>query len=332
MDLLVSLGLEGKKRGQLPRARAFLRAAHEVARRLDFDDLLARGRLRDIRGVGRGIAATIQRFADAGEAPSWLPHARPSEHAAEAAAGFPLPADFAAAPFREAPDLHCHTLWSDGTLSVDEVVAYARRLGAKAVGISDHSGSLRIARGLDAQAVRAQWEDIARVQAAHTGFRLLRGTECDIREDGSLDHPPEVLDGFDYVIGSLHTALRLPAKEQTERVLAALEDPRLIVLGHPTTRVPGRRPGANLDLPRVFEAAARHDVALEVNGNPGRLDLDAALAREALLAGARLSLGSDAHRAEEMPCLAVARRIAAEAGARPEHIVNLDYLAAAKPV
>src|SRR5581483_11742051 len=230
------------------------------------------------------------------------------------------------APFPDAPDLHCHTTWSDGTMTLDEVVAFAERLGAKAIGISDHSGSLRVARGLSRQEVLMQWADIERVQEAHPRIRILRGTECDILRDGRLDHDPDVLAGFDYVIGSLHSRLRLPKEEQTARVLAALDDPRLTALGHPTTAVPGRRPAASLDFDAIFEKAAERGVAMEVNGNPGRLDLPVRLAKRALEMGCRLSLGSDGHSAWEMLHLARARRMAAEAGATERDLVNYRFV------
>lgn len=325
MDLLVALGLEMRRRGDPHRARAYLRAANEFARRVE-QDLVALAetkRLQDLPGVGPAIEGIVHRFLETGALPEGVPSR--AEGLASAVAAFEVPATWARAPFPDLPDLHCHTTWSDGTLTLDELAAFAERLGARALGISDHSGSLRIARGLDAAAVRAQWEDIARVQKAHPGLRLIKGTECDILADGSLDHPPEILAGFDYVIGALHSKLRQPEAVQTERVLAALEDPRLTILGHPTTRVPGRRPPAHLDLDRVFRAAADAGVALEVNGNRGRLDLDVPLARRALRAGARLSVGSDAHHARELLAFVEARRMAAEAGATERDLVNADF-------
>lgn len=324
VDLLVDLGLAMKRKGDLGRARAYFKAANAVARTPDLEAKARAGRLQDIRGVGFSIEKTIQRFLESGQRPEWLPPASPDERIAETALS--PPPGWGAGPFADAPDLHCHTTWSDGALTLDELVALAKRHGARVLGISDHSGSLRIANGLDAAAVRAQWEDIARVQAAHPDVRLLQGTECDILRDGTLDHPPDILAGFDFVIGSLHSDLRAPLKQQTERVLTALADPRLTVLGHPTTRVPGRRPRANLDLDEVFAAAARHGVALEVNGNRGRIDLDEELARRALQAGARLALGSDTHVAAELFQFAEAQRIAQAAGATRNDIANYDLL------
>jgi histidinol phosphatase-like PHP family hydrolase len=324
VDLLTQMGIAWKRRGDQRRARAYMRAANQVARTEDFEALLERGRLREIPGVGPSIERTIQEFAQTGERPAWLadePEAQPGESEVKA-----IPRWAKDAPFPEAPDLHCHTTWSDGSMTADEVMGFAKRLGATAIGISDHSGSLRVARGLTRREVLMQWTDLERVQEAHPDVRVLRGTECDIKRDGTLDHDPDILAGFDYVIGSLHSQLRLPRKEQTERVLAALDQPRLTILGHPTTAVPGHRPPANLDFEAIFQKAAQRGVAMEVNGNPGRLDLPIRLARQALKAGCKLSLGSDGHSAWEMLHLAKARRMAAEAGASEDDIINFRFL------
>ena len=327
VDLLTAMGLTMKRKGDVHRTRAYMHAANAIMREPAFDRLLAEGRLQMIRGVGPAIEKKILAFVERGERPSWIDERAVAEKDGGAAEGIvEVPERWRLAPFAGAPDLHCHTTWSDGTLTLEQVVTFAERLGQKAIGISDHSGSLRIARGLKPAEVRAQWEDIARLQAQHPDIRILKGTECDILPDGRLDHPRDVLEGFDYVIGSLHQQLRLPEREQTSRVLRALDDPHLTILGHPTTRVPRHRPRANLDLPTVFEAAAANGVALEVNGNPGRIDLDEKLARQALEAGCQLALASDGHSAREMLELARAREIAQAAGATPGDIVNFELL------
>ncbi|HWG92263.1 MAG TPA: PHP domain-containing protein [Candidatus Thermoplasmatota archaeon] len=323
VTLLTAMGIEARRQGEDRRSGAYLRAATSIARQTDFEALLEGGRLRDIPGVGESIERTIRRFVDQGETPSWLPWP-PSTEAVTP--DVEIPPSFPRAPFGDAPDLHCHTTWSDGTLTIDEVVAFARAMGAHAIGISDHSGSLKVARGLDPDAVRAQWADIERVQAANPDILILRGTECDILRDGSLDHPDDLLGEFDYVIGSVHSHMKLPRREQTERYLTALENPYLTVLGHPTTRMLNKRPPADVDLEAVFEKAAEMGVALEVNGSPRRKDLDAGLAQQALEAGALLSLGSDGHSAHEMLQIANARRTAQRAGADEENLVNYRIL------
>lgn len=332
VELLQGMAGAMRRTGDPMRARAYTRAARAVAAEKDFDVLYAKKRLRDIPGVGPKIEAKIVAFVEKGEKPDWLDKApRGVPRVDRQVATTTVPKTFFTAPFQGAPDLHCHTTWSDGTLSLEDVVLFAEKLKAAAIGVSDHSGSLHVANGLRPADVLAQWQDIERVQAEHPDIVILRGTECDILRDGSLDHPEHILTGFDYVIGSLHSHLKLPQAQQTERVLAALDNAYLTVLGHPTTAVPGRRPPANLDLDAVFEKAAKRGVAMEVNGNPGRLDLPVKLARQALRAGCKLALSSDGHSAWEMMSLAKARRMAKAAGATDDDIVNHAILERARP-
>jgi histidinol phosphatase-like PHP family hydrolase len=338
VDLLTLMGGAMRRAGDLHRARAYARAADALSKAEDFEDLLARGRLQDLPGIGPAIDRKVRAFVEKGEKPAWIQEGAPAAKAGnkvrpslDAEGVRTIPRSWHAAPFDGVPDLHCHTTWSDGTLSLEEVVAFARRLGAPGIGVSDHSGSLRIANGLRPAEVVAQWDAIDRLQEDYPDVRILKGTECDILREGALDHPERLLTGFDYVIGSLHSQLRLPEKAQTARVLAALDQPHLTILGHPTTAVPGRRPPAEVDWPAVFEKAAEKGVAMEVNGNPGRLDLPVKLIRKALDAGCRLSLGSDGHSAREMLALEKARRMAAQAGATEADLVNVDVLARATP-
>lgn len=338
MALLREMADAMRRNGDRHRVRAYQRAAESIEARADFDDLYARKRLQTIPGVGPNIERKIVAFLEKGERPAWLddPSKTPARlrgsavtRARDAAGSVELPVVKPAwfeRPFADAPDLHVHTTWSDGTLALEEVVAWAQQLGVRAVGISDHSGSLRIANGLRPDEVREQWAAMERLQAEYPDVLILRGTECDILRDGTLDHPAELLQEFDYVIGSLHSQLKLPEAEQTERVLRALDCEHLTILGHPTTRVPSYRAPANLDLPRIFEKAAERGVAMEVNGNPGRIDLDARLARQALAAGCKLALASDGHSAREMLALATAAGIALEAGATEADIANYDVM------
>ena len=332
-----------RRAGDRHRVRAYSRAADNIEKRQDFDTLYDRKRLQDIAGVGPAIEKKIVDFVEEGKRPDWLddpgklpPKLRGSAvtRARAAAGGLETmsepPRAYFGTPFVDAPDLHVHTTWSDGTLALEEVVEWAKRLQAPAVGISDHSGSLRIANGLRPDEVREQWAEIERLQAEHPDIVILRGTECDILRDGTLDHPADLLAEFDYVIGSLHTSLRLDKVQQTERVMRALDCEHLTILGHPTTRVPDYRPQANLDLDRIFDKAAACGVAMEVNGNPGRIDLDVPLAKKALEHGCKLAVTSDGHSAREMLSVAKAKRMAAEAGATETDIVNYDVLAKRK--
>ncbi|HWH08695.1 MAG TPA: PHP domain-containing protein [Candidatus Thermoplasmatota archaeon] len=348
IELLERMGTVMRRRGDVHRARAYLGAANALERRSDFEELYAAGRLQEVPGVGPAIEKKVVDFVERGATPEWLEdeslapkpkkgkggaitRAREKARGAAGAAEWPdVPVAWETAPFRDCPDLHVHTTWSDGTLTLEEVVRWAKELQVPAVGVTDHSGSLRIARGLRPEEVRSQWLAMDRVQEKHPEVRILRGTECDILRDGRLDHPEDLLEELDYVVASLHSQLKLDKDEQTKRVLRALDNPFVTVLGHPTTRVPGHRPRANLDLDRVFRKAADRGVAMEVNGNPGRLDLDVDLARQALEAGCKLSLSSDGHSAWEMLSLAVARQMAHEAGATKRDIVNYAVLARAQ--
>jgi DNA polymerase (family 10) len=172
-------------------------------------------------------------------------------------------------------------------------------MGHEYIVLTDHSPSLGVTRGLTPDRVKAQRAEIARLNAELGPFRILHGTELEIRADATLDYPDELLARFDVVIASIHTGRNQPAEQLTRRALAAIEHPHVDVLAHPSGRIVNRRDPLPLDWPRVFEAAARTGTALEINGSP-RLDLDDALARAAGRAGARMTLASDAHRTEEL--------------------------------
>jgi DNA polymerase (family 10) len=159
--------------------------------------------------------------------------------------------------------------------------------------------SLGVARGLVPERIDEQRAELARLNAELAPFRILHGTEMEVRADGSLDYPDGLLERFDVVLASVHTARNQPSEQLTRRTLAAIENPHVDVIAHPTGRIVNRRDPMPLDWPRIFEAAARTGTMLEMNGSP-RLDLDDALGRAAAKTGVRLSLASDAHRTEEL--------------------------------
>lgn len=196
-------------------------------------------------------------------------------------------------------DTHVHSDWTDGVDSIETMARAARRLGHEYIVLTDHSPSLGITRGLTPDRVELQRTEIQRLNAGLAPFRILHGTELEVRADASLDYPDELLARFDVVIASIHTGRGQSSEQLTRRALAAIENPHVDVLAHPSGRIVNRRDALPLDWPRVFEAAARHGTALEINGSP-RLDLDDALARAAATAGARLTVASDAHRTEEL--------------------------------
>ena len=196
-------------------------------------------------------------------------------------------------------DTHTHSNWTDGVDTIEVMARAARDIGHEYIVLTDHSPSLGVARGLAPDRVEEQRVEIARINVELAPFRILHGTELEIRADASLDYPDELLARFDVVIASIHTGRGQSSEQLTARALAAIEHPHVDVLAHPSGRIVNRRDPLPLDWPRVFEAAARTGTALEINGSP-RLDLDDVLARAAGRAGALLTVASDAHRTEEL--------------------------------
>jgi DNA polymerase (family 10) len=220
-------------------------------------------------------------------------------------------------------DLHMHTTWSDGRLSVREMAWQARERGLQYIVITDHSQSLGVANGLSVERLWAQREEIQHVQAEFgDSLRIYHGVELEIRADGTLDYPDEVLAALDVVIASLHTALRQDRATITARLLNAINNPHVDIIGHPRGQlIPDREP-ADLDMDAVFAAALATDTALEINANPHRLDLDSAHARQALKLGIKLAINTDAHSAADFAVLPFGVRTARRAWASPEQIIN----------
>jgi DNA polymerase (family 10) len=225
-------------------------------------------------------------------------------------------------------DLHCHTTWSDGRASVREMAGAARDRGYEYLAICDHTRAVRVVPGLDAGDLRRQAAEIEAVNAALRPFRVLRGAECDILPDGSLDLPDDILAELDWVQISLHAGQRASREDLTARVVHAMHHPAARCLSHPTGRIIGHRPENALDLERTFEAAVETGVALEVNGLASRLDLSAGHVREALAAGVRITCGSDAHSAAGLASMAYAVHTARRGGAPAGAVVNALPLAA----
>lgn len=218
-------------------------------------------------------------------------------------------------------DTHVHSDWTDGVDSVEVMARAARDLGHTYMVLTDHSPSLGITRGLLPERVEEQRVEIARINAFLAPFRILHGTELEIRADATLDYPDDLLARFDVVIASIHTGRGQPTEQLTRRALAAVENRHVDILAHPTGRIVNRRDPLGLDWPRVFEAAARTGTLLEMNGSP-RLDLDEHLARAAARAGARLVVASDAHRTEELPQLGYGVSMARRAWLTADQVAN----------
>ena len=224
-------------------------------------------------------------------------------------------------------DLHIHTDWSDGTASIEQMVRAASERGYAYMAISDHSGGRGVANGLSVERLRRQIAEVRAVAARYPGIRVLTASEVDIRADGSMDFPDEVLAELDLVIGSIHSAMAQPNDVTTARLLRAIENPHVDIIGHLTTRIVGGREGVDFDRATVFAAAARTGTALEVNAHPSRLDLRDSDVRLALEAGARLTIDTDAHAVEGLDVLEYGVHTARRGGARREDVRNAGTLA-----
>ncbi|HWQ16012.1 MAG TPA: DNA polymerase/3'-5' exonuclease PolX [Roseiflexaceae bacterium] len=223
-------------------------------------------------------------------------------------------------------DLHMHSTWSDGKASVRDMAEAARTRGLRYIAITDHSAYLGVTNGLDAARLRTQAEEVRALNAAFETagdpFRILHGVEVDITPDGGLVLPDDVLAALDIVVASPHVQLRQDPARATERLLRAIRNPHVDIIGHPTGRLLGTREGAEVDLDAVARAAAETGTALEINGGPDRLDLDAQAARRALELGARLSVNSDSHHPDNMAWMRLGVLTARRGWAEAKDIVN----------
>ncbi|HET7550255.1 MAG TPA: DNA polymerase/3'-5' exonuclease PolX [Gemmatimonadaceae bacterium] len=191
--------------------------------------------------------------------------------------------------------LHCHSQYSDGKATIAEMAAAARERGWKYLGISDHSQSAFYAGGLSRDAVRQQHAEIDRINDEMDGFRVLKGIEADILADGTVDYDAELLDSFDYVIASVHSRFGMEREAMTDRVLRALDDPHVAILGHPTGRLLLTRDAYAIDLEAVIQKATEVGVAVELNADPHRLDIDWRYCQMARELGCTIEIGPDAH-------------------------------------
>ena len=220
-------------------------------------------------------------------------------------------------------ELHAHSTWSDGALSVADMAQAARSHGLKCLAITDHSQSLGVTHGLTPTRLRAQRQEIERVQAEMgQGFSLLHGAEVEIRADGQLDFTDDVLSDLDIVIAALHVSLRQERETVTARLVEAIRNRHVDIIAHPTGRLLPDREGADLDMEAVLKAAAESGVALEINAHPARLDLEDVYARRALELGCLLAINTDAHRAEDFGATFFGIGIARRAWAPAEAVIN----------
>jgi DNA polymerase (family 10) len=218
--------------------------------------------------------------------------------------------------------LHCHSHFSDGGSSIAELAAATRARGWSYVGVTDHSQSALNAGGLTTDHVRRQHAEIDAVNAANPDVRVLKGVEADILPCGRVDYPADVLDSFDFVIASVHTRMGMNATQMTDRVLKALDDPHVTILGHPTGRLLLTREGYPIDIEAVLSKAAATGVAVELNADPHRLDLDWRFVRSARDKGVRVSIGPDAHTLDGLDHTALGVGMARKGWLAPSDVLN----------
>ena len=301
------------------RVRAFRNVAATIER-LPSGELALRakrGTLREVPGVGEVLGRTIAESLR-GEEPVYL-------RRLEATGGQPI-ADLGAA-LRSAlrGDCHVHSDWSDGGSPIREMAEAARGLGHEYMVLTDHSPRLTVANGLSAQRLEEQLGEVAQLNRELAPFRILTGIEVDILSDGSLDQDPALLSRLDLVVGSVHSELRMAEGPMTRRLVMALANPHLDVLGHMTGRmVTGKRhrPPSTFDAEIVFAAALRFDKAIEINARPERLDPPKRILRLAVEAGCRVAIDTDAHAPGQLAWLPYGCDRAAACGVPEGSVIN----------
>ncbi len=252
---------------------------------------VADGSLKRRKGIGATTWTVIEQAVD-GDVPDYLADLRER-------IGGPVTEDGTELRAKLRGDLHSHSLWSDGTTDLATMARTAERLGHDYLVASDHSPSLRIANGLSTERLEQQLTELAELNEGFDTFRMLSGIEVDILEDGSLDQTDEVFKRLDVVVASVHSKLRMPSAQMTGRMIVAIRNPHMNVLGHCTGRLVqggrGTRPQSTFDAAAVFAACAENDVAVEINSRPERQDPPDELITLAIDAGCLFSIDSDAH-------------------------------------
>jgi putative hydrolase len=302
------------------RVRAFRTAAATVGAMSDgeLDRRVRDGTLQDVKGIGK-VTATVIEEARAGEVPVYL-------RRLEATGGQPVAEGGTELRAALRGDCHTHSDWSDGGSPIEEMALAARDLGHEYVALTDHSPRLTVARGLSADRLREQLGVVSGLNEQLAPFRILTGIEVDINEDGSLDQEDELLAELDLVVASVHSVLRMPAAQMTPRMITAIANPHVNVLGHCTGRLitggRGKRPESQFDAEAVFAACVEHDVAVEINSRPERLDPPKRLLRLAVEAGARFAIDTDAHAPGQLDWQPYGCERAAACGVAVESVVN----------
>ncbi|MFQ5674765.1 MAG: DNA polymerase/3'-5' exonuclease PolX, partial [bacterium] len=226
----------------------------------------------------------------------------------------------------EPPDikgiLHCHSTWSDGVNTLEEMARATQEMGYGYFGICDHSEIVVYARGLSPERLKKQHAEIDRINRQFDDFKILKGTECDIINDGSLDYPDEILSSFDFVVASVHTNLHMSPEDATNRVIKAMQNPYVDILGHPTGRLLSRRDGMPLDMYKIIDAAAEYNVAIELNASPHRFDIDWRYCKYAKEKGVLISINPDAHSIDGLHDMKYGIGIARKGWLEAQNILN----------
>jgi putative hydrolase len=296
------------------RVRAFRRAAAVVSETSDLDRRVESGGLTDLEGIGRTTAAVITQ-AHRGETPDYLAKLRDEAEVPEHGATL-------RAALRG--DCHTHSDWSDGGSPIAEMATTARELGHEWMALTDHSPRLTVARGLSADRLHEQLGVVAELNRRLAPFRILTGIEVDILGDGSLDQDEDLLAELDVVVASVHSDLRMASGPMTRRMVAAARNPHVDVLGHCTGRLIGdrKRPQSTFDAREVFTACRDHEVAVEINSRPDRLDPPRELLELARDLGCEFSVDSDAHAPGQLDWLVHGCARAEECGIGPDRVIN----------
>jgi DNA polymerase (family 10) len=223
-------------------------------------------------------------------------------------------------------DLHMHTTATDGTATIAAMAEAAKERGLKYIAITDHSKRVTMANGLDAPRLRAHWKAIDKVRKEITGIDILCGIECDILEDATLDLPDDVLAEADWVIAVLHYGLKQPREQIMKRLLNAVKNPHVDVIGHPSGRLLTRRGGADIDYATLFKAAADNGVLMEINAHPSRLDLDDVQTAAAKDHGIPIVISTDAHSPHGLDVMEFGVYQARRAGLEKKDVANTRTL------
>jgi DNA polymerase (family 10) len=219
-------------------------------------------------------------------------------------------------------DLQMHTEWSDGAHSIREMAEAARQLGREYIAITDHTGDLRIAGGMDEKTIARQMTEIEKIDKLTKGCRILKGLEVNIKKDGRLDVPDELLSKADIVLASVHSNFKMPRQDMTKRICRAMENPQVDIIAHPTARMIGRREGYQIDFDEILRCAKNTGAVLEINSFPDRLDLNDMHIKKAVEAGVKLSIGTDSHSKTQLNYLRLGSAQARRGWAEKEDIIN----------